>query len=338
MMFIKTVSAIMGLGLLFLVSCELPSEQSIYHEKLVVFGHLDAGWPGVDTFFVSLSHTIGESHESDETWVDDARVTLSGGNSTFDLTAVPGRPGRYLDASVPPHIIRPGTTYRLDVEWEEYEVTAGTTVPDTVSIMSIGSSDWTCQGNPVVVEPINLYERENTREEVLYALESGDFSALSMDTVMYREGACYSTSFASIPLFLIRWEADSLHGIIRTVTLALEDSPANSIVDSSFSANTFKGPMYVDEDGNHYRPNPFVWNSMIRDIPFSWLYFNYYGPHMITVQVTSQSLRDYFTGDPVSQNPYTLPASNIEGGYGLFSASFSRHFFVYVTPDTARGP
>lgn len=334
-MLTRAMPGIMAAAILFLASCELPTEESIYEKKLVVFGHLVAGSPVVDTFFVSLSYTIDESYENGEKWVDDAAVTLSDGSDNFDIIPVAGRPGRYLDSSMPPHIIRPGTTYQLDVQWGDYEVTAQTTVPDTFTIESVGSSDWTCKGAPVYVEPINLHEDENSIEKVLYALASGDFSVLSMDTVVYREGLCYSTSFASVPLFLVRWEADSVQGVVRTITLALEDTAINSIIDSSFSANAFKGSMYVDDDGNYYRPNPFVWNSVIKDIPFSWLYFNYYGPHMITVQVTSQSLQDYFAGDPVRQNPYKLPASNIEGGYGLLSASFSRHFFVYVTPDTS---
>jgi len=334
---IKNIRLFMGVlfcWLLLMVSCELPTEESIYEEKLVVFGHLVANSPIVDTFFVSLTRTIEESHESDEGWVTDATVTLSDGQISFELTPVEGRPGRYLDTSMPPFIVHPQKTYELFVEWEKYEVSASTTVPDTFTINSVGSSDWSCEGVPAIVEPINLYEQENNKEKVYYALSTGDFSVLSMDTVIYREGLCYSTSFASIPLFILSWEADPKPGVIRTISLALDDTSTNSIIDSSFSANAFKGSMYVDDLGNYYRPNPFVWNSAMKEIPFSWLYFNYYGPHMIFIEVTSESLQDYFKGDPLRQNPYELPHSNIEGGYGLFSASFSRQFFVYVAPDT----
>ena len=323
---------VFGYGLM--VSCELPTEENIYEEKLVVFGHLVADTPVVDTFFVSLSRTIDESHESEDKWVTDATVTLSDGQTSFQLSPVPDEPGRYLDLSIPPHIIQPGQTYGLFVEWNDYEIEASTSVPDTFTIRSVGSSEWSCKGDPALVEPINLYEDENKEENVYYALLTGDFSVLSMDTVLYREGVCSSTSFASIPLFLLRWEADPLPGIIRTITIALDDTTANSIIDSSFAANAFKGPMYEKENGEYYRPNPFVWNSVMQDIPFSWLYFNYYGPHMIKIDVTSESMQNYFEGDPLGQNPYILPNSNIEGGYGLFSASYSRYFFVFVAPDS----
>ncbi|MFC1543594.1 hypothetical protein ACFL4K_03535, partial [Candidatus Neomarinimicrobiota bacterium] len=75
-------------------------------------------------------------------------------------------------------------------------------------------------------------------------------------------------------------------------------------------------------------------NQSIEVIPFSWLYFNYYGPHLITVEITDTALREYLEGDPLGQNPYTIPNTNIEGGHGLFYSSYTQSFFVYVAPES----
>ena len=36
------------------------------------------------------------------------------------------------------------------------------------------------------------------------------------------------------------------------------------------------------------------------------------------------------SGDPLENNIYTLPGSNIEGGYGLFSSHTYEKFYVYL--------
>lgn len=322
-------------ALVLAVACNLPVEESAYEEKLVVFGHLVASGQTADTIFVSRSFEIEESHEDQSKWVADATVTIFDGETTFVLAPVAGRPGRYLEQAPPRHIIRPGWTYRLDVVWGDDQVTAFTTVPDSFALTSTTSSDWLCEGEPVPVDSIALYEDEYSETAWRQAVASGDFSALAMDTVIYREGPCHTTSFASIPLFLLKWETFDPTGIIRVSTLALDDTVSHAIVDSSLAANIFKGPLHVDEDGNHFRPGSFVWNSSIGNIPFTWLYFNYYGPHLITVEVTDDHFSEYFEGNPLRQSNFSMPTSNIEGGYGLFSSSNARSFFVHVVPDTS---
>ena len=316
-----------------LVSCELPVEQNPYEEKLVVFGNLVANLPVIDTVFISLSYRIEEPHEREAKWVGAADVTLTDGETSFPLFPVAGKPGRYLDTTFS-HIIQPSMTYELEVMWEGYQVRATTTVPDTFTLRSIPSSRWACNGEPEWVRAINLHQQENTPERVRLALMNGDWGSLAMDTVVYRDGECWSASFASIPLFIIKREADYEPGLMRIVSLALDDTATNAIVDTSLSAAAFKGPMYRDENGNYYRPNPFVWNSKQPEQPINWIYFNYYGPYLITVVAMDQSIHDYFQGDPFQINQYVLPDGNIQGGYGLFSSSFARPFLVYVAPDT----
>ena len=61
-----------------------------------------------------------------------------------------------------------------------------------------------------------------------------------------------------------------------------------------------------------------------------WLYFDYYGYHMMTYKSTSDSYFNYFRGDPVGQNIYLLPDSNFEGGLGVFYSSASSSFIVKI--------
>ena len=333
----KIIGLMAAASLLLLASCELPVEGGEYEERLVVFGHLTADAPIMDTVTVSLTYEISESHEAQAKWLADAMVTLSDGEESFDLSPVAGRPGRYLDASFPPHLIRPATTYDLTVEWEDYRVNASTTVPDTFLLSSNLSTEWTCEGQPVEVPAIDLHEDDNDPLVIQYALMTGDYSLLAMDTVMYREGPCHSTSFMSVPLFVVEWLADSTAGVVQIMTLALDDTVTNAIVDTSLAALAFKGFMEEDEDGNLYRSGLFSWNSSIRQIPFNWLFFNYYGPHLITIQVTDENLRKYFEGNPGGFNPFISPNSTVEGGYGLFYSSYARTFFVHIAPDTSVG-
>ena len=159
-----------------------------------------------------------------------------------------------------------------------------------------------------------------------------------MDIIVYKEDDCYTSSFASVPFFYIARESDYEPAMMRMTSYALTgDFPySNAIFDTSFSANAFKGLMHVETVGDttvYYRPNPLVWNLSQPEIDMGWLAFNYYGPHLIIFQAADQDFRDYFEGDPLGQNQYILPNSNIEGGYGLFSSTYFQYFLVYVEKE-----
>ncbi len=79
-----------------------------------------------------------------------------------------------------------------------------------------------------------------------------------------------------------------------------------------------------------YRYNPWLWNIETSPTVVMWLYFNYYGYYLMTFKATSESYFNYFSGDPVGQNIYLLPDSNLEGGLGVFYSSASTSFLVYV--------
>ena len=53
----------------------------------------------------------------------------------------------------------------------------------------------------------------------------------------------------------------------------------------------------------------------------------------MTFKATSESYFNYFSGDPVGQNIYLLPDSNLESGLGGFYSSFESRFLVYVSRD-----
>lgn len=320
-------------------ACELSVEGGKYQERLVVFGHLVADSPFEDTVSVSITHPIGETADDSTHWISDALITISDDRSSFCLSPIPSLPGHYRDDSWQPHFIQAATTYSLTVKWEGLEVGAYTDVPDTFTIGSMSSMEWNCQTQAVLVRDIDFHTEWNSQLKIAEARETGDFRGLKMDQLVYREGSCYNTSRASIPLFILQWKAEHTTGseIARVSTFALTPTMANAIVDTGFAARTFKGPMLEDSDGNLYRPRLITINSTLTIIPINWLYFNYYGPHLITIEVGDESLNDYLAGSAEGYNPFIPPSSNITNGNGLFYSSYSRTFLVDIRPDPNLG-
>ena len=316
-------------------ACDV-GNQGDYNEKLVVFGHLISHSIMLDTIQVSLSYSIDAEYTQSADGVTDAKVTLWDGISApLCLTSVAGHPGKYLDQTWKPHRILPSRPYQLTVRWRDHFVEANTFVPDTVAIQSIISSKWFCSEQSQTVDPIDLHIEENSSTEIENALETVLFHRLKMDTVVYFNGECYTSDFASIPLFVISWDTDTTNGsqIALITTLAMDADISNAIVDTSFTANALKGPMDIDENGNLFRPPEYQWNSTSGLIPFNWLFFNYYGPQLVTIEFADASMHDYLAGSAADYNPYLPPRGNIDGGYGLFYSSYIRQFVVFVAPD-----
>lgn len=315
-------------------SCEPVVENVNYEEKLVVFCNLEANLPiARDTVFVTQSHGIDESHEDNEKWVSGATVEISTGERVFDFREVDELPGRYLctDSS---YVVESGVVYMLNVATEDHEVSASTEVPGEIRLESVANDSlWECEGN-TVVEAINIYPF--TLEELFQwqTTGSGDPAMFRHDTVTYRTADCYTSSFTSMPYFIVHWQTDSEPGIMRSVTLALEDTVSNVIIDTTFSAHAFKGHMLIDEEGNKYWMNPMVWNFIQREIFYGWIAFGYYGLHLIMIQATDQAFAEYYAGDPLGINQFIAPNTNIENGLGLFSSTTSAAFFVYVAPES----
>ena len=54
---------------------------------------------------------------------------------------------------------------------------------------------------------------------------------------------------------------------------------------------------------------------------------------LITIQITDQAYVDYFSGLSIL-NPFELATSNFDEGYGLFSSTYSKYFYVFLEkPD-----
>ena len=104
----------------------------------------------------------------------------------------------------------------------------------------------------------------------------------------------------------------------------------NTFYDTTAVFEIWKGPYFRDENYNPYLLNPFVWTIETSPTPIMWLYFNYYGKHLIVVQALDDAYYNYLSGDPLGQNQYLLPDSNIEGGYGLFTSNYSKAFFLNI--------
>ena len=85
----------------------------------------------------------------------------------------------------------------------------------------------------------------------------------------------------------------------------------NLIYDTTLGFRIWKGQYLRDENSTPYRVNPWQWNIETAPSPMMWLYFDYYGLHLVSFMSTSESYFNYFSGDPVGQNIYLLPNSNI---------------------------
>jgi hypothetical protein len=204
---------------------------------------------------------------------------------------------------------------------------------------------------------VNLYQNPSSLNSLILENE------INVDTVTYRFGECFTQSFASYPMFAVDFDADGK--TIKILSNALEsqkkglepldslgktlsdsgnyiDYNRNQIRDSTFvnliydttlGFRIWKGQYPRDEDSNPYRVNPWQWNVERSPTPIMWLYFDYYGLHTMTFLSTSESYFNYYSGDPVGQNIYLLPESNVEGGLGVLYSSFSSSFLVYVKRD-----
>lgn len=327
--------------IILFAACDLPVENIKYEEQLVAFMNLQAGTHiSSDTLNLSFSHEIDESHEGNETWVSNAEAYILVGTGTIRDTIVLSEadslPGHYV-AENSDHHIESGETYELHVSTENHNIQGQTVIPAEISLQSVNVDNlWDCEGN-TVVDSIDLHIDDNDMLTLLAVMGTGDLSLLTVDSVEYKTANCYTSSFTSMPFFALQWNSDGDPGMLRTTTIALEDTISNAIIDTSLSAHAFKGHMLVDSLGNKYWPNPTVWNFTVEEMYYGWLSFNYYGYNMIVIEATDDAFANYYAGDPLQMNQYTMPNSNIEGGLGLFSSTSSAFFFVYIKPEVGSG-
>ena len=109
---------------------------------------------------------------------------------------------------------------------------------------------------------------------------------------------------------------------------------SNAIYDTTTAYLLFfNDQIKRDFEGHPYLDNPFVWTAQNSPIPMVWLYFHYYGMQLIAVQMTDKAYVDYLSGLS-TLNPFVLATSNFNEGYGLFSSTYSKYFYVFIDkPD-----
>ena len=332
--------------LVVITSCEDFNDlESPYAEQYVIFGNISGNMPMIDdTIFVSRSASLDEKVDANQLWISNANITISGDGENHIALPVNGRPGRYqTDQSV---VFKTGINYQLSVKINDKVLTSETTIPKSLNINSeTDLKNYNC-GNGTSL-PIKVINTDNMDL-------NGDPIPSKVDTLDYNYGECFTGSFASYPMFALDFEIDESSKLVRTLTYGLEtdlmglepgtnddyydynwngkrDSTfINLIYDTSFVNIIWKGPYLRDSNNNPSRENPFVWSVEKGPIRMSWLYFNYYGLQLITVQATDMNFYDYLQGDPLGNNIYTLPGSNINGGYGLFSSHTYKSFYVYL--------
>lgn len=355
--------------LLWISACDFDDTIATYEDKLVVFCNLPANLPmglAGDTCYVSMSSIIDEQLDANDLYVENAIVTItrSSTNEVYDLFPVSGKIGRYLtEDSI---VFIPGETYLLNASYGEFEVIAETTIPSGMDFFSPVNESQKCEGVEQTVPSVNT---ENFELQWLNYLENPDtiFHLINFDSVssaVYKNGSCYTESFASFPLFMLDFEADD-YAAIKVTTVALEayerglepfedlngdlefnpesesftDFNRNGIFDSTFVNliydtslvyKLWKEEYFRDENGDPYRINPFTWQVSLPPVWMSWLFFNYYGLTLVILEATDDAYYNYFSGDPAQQNQYLLPDSNIEGGFGLFSSTNAKAFLVNI--------
>ena len=224
--------------------------------------------------------------------------------------------------------------------------------------------NWTSEQQ--IIEPVNVenFDLINDDTNGLWVLEpsllQSYIDADIISSIELSRYGCSVGSFASKPYFVLniddQEEEDNPNlSAIRILSYALEEKkmgiePSNdngtffdynqneiqdmTLINTFYDTTTvfkiWKGPYFRDEDYNPYLLNPFIWTVETSPTPIMWLYFNYYGKHLIIVQASDNAYYEYLSGDPLNQNQYILPDSNIEGGYGLFTSNYSKAFFLNI--------
>jgi len=395
--------------ILFLISCQLPDNNTEYQEGLVVFGRIElremngTAIGEIDPVRVSLSSEIDANiGDTESLYINDAIVTITGAFDedennirTITLNTIDGL-GEYIVDENEEYKIWPNSNYTLNVIYQDYTVSGTTTTPNYLTIGSIednynceqcsdptiygettcenSGESWTSESQDIELINVNNFDSIN---------EATDWSWLDDASVLddYITGTepmissielsrygCSVGSFASKPYFVLdiddQEEPDNPNlSAIRILAYALEDKKMgnepwtdfnnNGIIDEKeffdynqneirdeTLINTFydttdvfkiwKGPYFRDENYNPYLENPFLWTVETSPSPIMWLYFNYYGKHLMVIQASDDAYYDYLSGDPLAQNQYILPDSNIEGGYGLFTSNYSKAFFINI--------
>ena len=387
---------------ILITSCDIDDKIENYEESLVVFASITAGFPVIDTVYISKTASINEDITTGDLKISDAEVILRRVDTNEELKLHSIGDGKYvpvdllsdkLDSIIlywSNYIIEGGVTYNLIVTHNNDSLIATTTIPQQIEIEPAMMNDHRCPDNsyePVPIIDVNNLNSISPSQLVELYTDPKDFivsNNINVDSVSLKIGDCFTKSFADYPLFAVDYENDD-YNTIQIISTSLEsndvglepyidenlngtydidedfsDRNRNGIRDSCYInliyndtpglfdndslvynkiANIWKSNLRRGSSGEDwklnspYRTNPWLWNVDVAPTNIMWLYFDYYGYYLMTFKATSESYFNYFSGDPVGQNIYLLPDSNIEGGLGVFYSSSSTSFLVKILQE-----
>lgn len=345
------------------LSCSLDDEKIVYEQKLVLWANIQANFPLLDTVFVSHTSAVSDNISSDELWISNAEVQIIGDTVALQLTPVTNRPGRYLTDS--DYVFQGGETYMVMVIHESDTASGTTTVPQKMEISSVPESIYDCQGNSYTVPEININNYDPfswspiTGKIDTVILQQGDCFTESFASYPLYKIDFNEDDYETVRIVTLALEADSIglepfndinNDGFRNDNEDYDDWNRNGIHDSCYINliydSTYKKIYEIwkeryprgseNETGwrknSPYRINPWTWRVETAPVSMSWLFYDYYGLHLMFFQATDDATFNYFQGLP-EFNPYVLPSSNILNGYGLVSSSVARAFLVYIKKD-----
>ena len=282
--------------ILIFISCKAPTEQISYERKPVVFGYIDAGFNKINPIYLYWSNNFSTSHNDSPDYIildNNDTFTLSDGTSSINMVWEPEVNGYIPDSDVPD--LAGGSTWNLNIAFDNYELNASTEIPESITLESISSQiPWNCDGYPVNVDEdfeINLANETEIKSLVYDFLNSrspepSDISANAsqileeiglVDFITYDTRECYTSSFASVPYFTIDLGSEDENIVARYISVALEKNKdmnndglsipyEAAIFDTTLSANAFKGPMKYFNIKDYY-----IGNELDNiDIPYEW--------------------------------------------------------------------
>ncbi len=346
-----------------ILSCTINDDQVEYEEQLVLWANLRANFPLIDTVFVARSANLKENVSSKQLWIDDAQVHIIGDTIDLLLNPVLNSPGRYFTNSN--YIFQGGGTYEVRAILGTDTISGITVIPDKMEISPASESIYACKGITFNVPEININNYDPTMWPPIIGyvdtltLKQGEcftesFASYPLFKIDFNE-----EDYETIRILSLALDADSVNlepftdlnndGLWNEDEY-FDDWNQNGIRDSCL-INLIYDTTYKDiyalwkepfprgsqqETGwlknSPYRYNPWPWNVETAPVSMTWLFFDYYGLHLMTFQATDDATFNYFQGLP-EFNQYVMPNSNVVNGYGLVSSSASSSFLVYIKRD-----
>jgi hypothetical protein len=286
-----------------LVGCDTTATQP--EQQIVVEAYLRAEAP---LPALRLTRTVGanDTYDPREAAVHEADVTvekLAGDESVVETTSyveTDSIPGVYAPRPGSPPIVEPGATYRLQVEAGGDRVTATTTVPDSVELLSVENDTTFYQSDPN--RPPDLPGNEGqtafTIEPPRAARERQNVYIFSVTSLL---------DFEQTPTDVL---TDSLTRFYREAFDADEDSIESLRTASSGLLNEANFERNAD-------------GTLRVELP--WLGVAFFGPNEVAISIVDDNYYDFLRSQQAQQGgfaPGEIPnvIERVEGGTGLFGS------------------